>query len=48
VLVSDKDQKIMTIDNPAAVQGHEGQHVQVTGSMKDGALHVDKVAALKE
>jgi hypothetical protein len=48
VLVSDKDQKVMSISNPDAIKGHEGQHVQVTGSMQDGALHVDKVAALKE
>ena len=44
VLVTDKDQKILPIDNPAAVSGQVGQHVQVTGSMTaSGALHVDKV-----
>ena len=47
VLVTDKDQKVVAIDNPAAVAGHEGQHVKVSGTMTDaGALHVDKVTAL--
>ncbi len=45
VLVTDKDQKVVPIDNPAAVSGHEGQHVKVSGTMTDsGSLHVDKVA----
>ena len=47
VLVTDKDQKVLAIDNPAATTGHEGQHVKVTGTLTaDGAVHVDKVAAL--
>ena len=47
VLVTDKDQKVVAIENPAAVSGHEGQHVKVTGTMTDsGSLHVDKVATL--
>jgi len=47
VLVTDKDQKVVAIDNPAAVAGHEGQHVKVTGTMTDsGSLHVDKVSPL--
>ena len=46
VLVTDKDQKVLPIDNPAAVSGQIGQHVQVSGSMTaSGALHVDKVEA---
>jgi hypothetical protein len=45
VLVTDKDQKVVAIDNPAAVSGHEGQHVKVTGTMTaSGSLHVDNVA----
>jgi len=47
VLVTDQGQKVVPIENPSAVSGHEGQHVKVTGTMTDnGALHVDKVAAL--
>jgi hypothetical protein len=47
VLVTDKDQKVVAIDNPAAVAGHEGEHVKVTGTMTSGGeLHVDKVTPL--
>ena len=46
VLVSDKDQKIVPIDNPDAVSAEVGQHVAVSGSMtSSGSLHVDKVKA---
>jgi len=46
VLVTDNGQKVVNIDNPDAVKGHEGEHVKVTGTLKDGAIHVDKVAML--
>lgn len=46
VLVTDKDQKIVPIENPDAVSGQVGQHVQVNGTMTaNGSLHVDKVQA---
>jgi hypothetical protein len=46
VLVTDKDQKIVPIENPDAVTGQVGQHVQVSGTMTaGGSLHVDKVQA---
>ncbi len=45
VFVTDKDQKVVAIENPAAVAGHEGQHVKLTGTMTaSGSLHVDNVA----
>ena len=44
VLVTDKDRKIVPIENPDAVSGQVGQHVQVSGTMTaSGSLHVDKV-----
>ena len=43
VFVTDSDKKVIAINNPDAIQGHEGHHVSVTGSMQDGALHVDKL-----
>jgi hypothetical protein len=47
VLVTDNDQKVVAIENPAAVAGHEGQHVKVTGTMTGaGLLHVDSVSTL--
>ena len=49
VLVTDKDQKVVNIANPDAVKGHEGHHVEVTGTMNsDGSLHVDKVTMLSQ
>jgi hypothetical protein len=46
VVVTDGDQKIVNIDNPDALKGHEGHHVAVTGSMKGDAIHVDSVKML--
>ena len=44
VLVTDSDQKVVAIDNPAALAGQEGHHVQVSGNMTDnGNLHVATV-----
>jgi hypothetical protein len=44
VLVSDKDQKVLAIDNPDAVKSEIGQHVKVSGSLTDsGAVHVNQV-----
>jgi len=49
VLVSDKDQKVVGIDNPDAVKGHEGHHVQLMGTMdSNGMIHVDKVTMLSQ
>ena len=43
VFVSDGKNEVIKIHNQDAVKGHEGHHVKVTGSMMDGALHIDKV-----
>jgi hypothetical protein len=44
VLVTDQDGKIVSIDNPDAVNAQVGQHVELSGTMTSaGALHVDKV-----
>jgi hypothetical protein len=49
VLVTDKDQKVVSIDNPDAISDHAGEHVQVSGKMTDsGALHVGNVKTLSE
>ena len=40
---------MVSIDNPDALAGHEGHHVEVTGKMTDsGSLHVDKVKMLAQ
>lgn len=43
VLVTDDKKDVVAIHNQDAIKGHEGHHVKVTGSMMDGALHVDKI-----
>lgn len=49
VLVTDKDQKVVAIDNPDAVTGHEGHHVELMGKMTDaGSLHVENVKMLSQ
>ncbi len=49
VFVSDKDQNVIAVDNPDALQDHLGHHVKVTGSMtSSGSLHVDKVTMLAQ
>ena len=46
VLVDDKDQKVVSIDNSDAVKDEIGEHVVVSGSMTSGgSLHVTKVKA---
>ncbi len=49
VFVTDKDQKVVQVDNPDALQDHLGHHVQVTGNMTSGgSLHVDSVKMLSQ
>lgn len=43
VIVTDKDQKVLTVDNPDAVKGHEGHHVTATGSVNGDSIHVDSL-----
>jgi hypothetical protein len=46
VVVSDADQKVLTVDNPDALKGHEGHHVAVTGSVTGDSIHVSSVKML--
>ena len=49
VFVSDKDQKVVTVDNPDALKDHIGHHVAVTGTMgSNGSMHVDSVKMLSQ
>lgn len=47
VVVTDKDEKVLTVDNPEALTGHEGHHVAVTGAVTGDTIHVDSVKMLK-
>ena len=46
VIVTDGDQKVVAVDNPDALKGHEGHHVAVTGTMTGDTIHVDSVKML--
>ena len=46
VVVTDKDQKVLTVENPDLLTGHEGHHVAVTGTVNGESIHVDSVKML--
>ena len=48
VFVGDKDKSVLKLDNPDATKGHEGDHVNVSGSVKDGVLHIDNLTMAAE
>jgi hypothetical protein len=47
--VADKDQKSWSVENPEALKGHEGHHVQVTAHVyaDKGSIHIIEVKMLK-
>jgi len=46
VVVTDDDEKVLTVDNPKKLAGHEGHHVEVTGTVSGDSIHVDSVKML--
>jgi hypothetical protein len=46
VVVSDKDQTVLKVDNPDALKDHYGHHVAVTGKITGDTIHVDSVKML--
>ena len=46
VIVTDKDQKVLTVENPDALKGQEGHHIAATGSVKGDSIHVDNAKML--
>jgi hypothetical protein len=46
VVVTDGDQKILTVENPDALKGHEGHHIAVTGQVTGDKIHVDSAKML--
>jgi hypothetical protein len=46
VVVTDKDQKVLMVDNPDALKDHYGHHVAVTGHVDGDKIHVDSVKML--
>jgi hypothetical protein len=46
VIVTDKDSKVLAVDNPDALKGHEGHHIAATGTVKGDSIHVDSMKML--
>jgi hypothetical protein len=46
VVVTDTDQKVLTVDNPDALKGHEGHHIAVTGHVSGDSIHVESAKML--
>ena len=46
VIVTDKDQKVLMVDNPDALKGHEGHHIAVTGHVSADSVHVESAKML--
>lgn len=46
VVVTDKDQKVLTVENPDALKDHYGHHVAVTGHVDGDKIHVESVKML--
>jgi hypothetical protein len=46
VVVSDKDQTVLKVENPEALKEHYGHHVAVTGHVDGDKIHVDSVKML--
>jgi len=46
VIVTDGDQKVIAVENPEALKGHEGHHVAVTGTMGKDSMKVESAKML--
>ena len=46
VIVTDGDQKVLAVDNPDILQGHEGHHIAATGQVTGDSIHIDSVKML--
>ena len=46
VIVTDGDQKVLAVENPDALKGHEGHHVAATGTMGKDSIKVASVKML--
>lgn len=46
VVVTDGDQKVLTVSNPEALKGHEGHHIAVTGHVTGTSIHVESAKML--
>ena len=49
VFVTDKDKKVLNVENPEVLKGHEGHHVRVSAHVDDaaGSMHIMSVKMIK-
>ncbi len=45
-IVTDGDSKVLTVDNPDVLKGHEGHHISATGTVTGDSIHVDNMKML--
>ena len=43
VIVTDGDMKVLAVDNPDVLKGHEGHHVAATGTVTGSSIHINSV-----
>ena len=48
VLVTDKDHKVLNVDNQDALKDHMAHHVAVKGTVDNDTIHVDSVKMLAQ
>jgi len=46
VIVTDKDQKVLMVENPDALKDHVGHHIAVTGHVMGDSIHVESAKML--
>ena len=46
VIVTDKDSKVLMVDNPDSLKDHVGHHIAVTGHVMGDSIHVDSAKML--
>jgi len=44
MVVVTEDDKVLTVENPDKLQGHEAQHVEITGHLRGTSLHTSKAS----
>jgi ribosomal protein L14E/L6E/L27E len=46
VIVTDGDSKVLAVENPDVLKGHEGHHVAATGHVEGDSIHIESVKML--
>lgn len=46
LVVVTEEKKVLTVENPDALKGHEGHHVAVTGHVNGDSIHVESAKML--